>query len=121
VLTHLDDVASDLSVFHRIRDIRGLRSTAFLRLAMRLAAYNGAVAARMAAERRESAPKSRTRTVTAPRYEGRPPRYTPRNADSAPPATAASLLALNTELGAQWFSVRTVKAGEAAQAGGEDR
>lgn len=112
-----------MSVFHRIRDIGGLRSTVLLRLAARLAAYNGAVAARLATERREKAPQQgrrsgRTRTVTRPRYE--PPALTgnARNADSAPPAGRAEFMRLNAQLGETWFSYRTV-GGDGTAAGGE--
>lgn len=41
-----------MSVFHRVGDIGAMRSVTFLRLAVRLAAYSGAVAARIAADRR---------------------------------------------------------------------
>jgi len=115
IVTHLDDVASDMSVFHRIRDIGAMRSTVLLRLAMRLAAYNGAVAARMAAERRERAPKAAgrrgTRTVTAPRYEQNSPMVNnARAADTAPPAGAETFARLNAQLGGTWFSYRTASA-----------
>ena len=86
----------------------------FCALAMRLPAYSGALAAVAARQAREKGggPPSR-RAPSQPRYESSQPKaYTPRTADSAPPATAESLRALNTELGATWFSVRTVKASE---------
>lgn len=43
VLVHLDEVESDLSVFHRIDDIRTVPSSRFYRLAERLPYYDGAV------------------------------------------------------------------------------
>lgn len=115
-MTHLDDVASDMSVFHRIRNIGALRSTAFLRLANRLAAYNGAVAARIAAERRERAPKPTTARrggtrAVVPRYEQNSPMVNnARTADAAPPAGPAAFALLNAQLGEKWFSYRTVPA-----------
>ena len=121
----LDDLASDFSVFHRVRDIGVLRSTAFLRLAARAGAYNGALAARIANERQQRAAqpgggRGRTRTVTAPRYERRSAMANnARAADSAPPATAGSLTAINTQLGGVWFSYRKVPGDGNAVAGGE--
>jgi hypothetical protein len=44
-----------------------------------------------------------------------------RAADSAPPATAASLAAINTELGGVWFSYRKVSGDGDAVAEGEAR
>ena len=49
MLDHLDDVESDLSVFHRVDDWQRLDSPRFFRLAERLPAYNGAVRAALAA------------------------------------------------------------------------
>ncbi len=111
-----------MSVFHRIRDIRVLRSAAFVRLAMRLAAYNGAVAARIAAERRERAPQPKGRSVTrGARYErGSAMANNARAAEAAPPASAAALASLNAQLGGGWFSHRTVKAGDTGPAGGDE-
>jgi hypothetical protein len=105
-------VASDLSAFHGIRDAGEMEASEFFMLAMRLPAYTGALAAVAARQRQEQGGGTTSRrSASQPRYEGSAPRYTPRTADSAPPATAASLRALNTELGAQWFSVRTVGPG----------
>jgi hypothetical protein len=103
-----------MSVFHHVRNIGAMRSVTFLRLANRLAAYNGAVAARIAAERRERAPepagRRRTRTVTTPRYERNSGMTNnARIAVSAPPATAGALAAVNAQLGGGWISHRTVK------------
>jgi hypothetical protein len=44
-MTCLEDLASDFSVFHRISNIRRLRSVTFLRMAERLGIYNGAFGA----------------------------------------------------------------------------
>lgn len=41
---HLDDICSDLSVFHRIDDIFDLDAVTFWRLAWRLPAYQGRMA-----------------------------------------------------------------------------
>jgi hypothetical protein len=111
VTDHLDDIASDLSAFHRIDDPGEMEAAVFFALAYRLPAYQGAMAAAVARQRQEQGGgTSSRRAPSQPRYEASSPRVTPRTADSAPPATAASLRALNTELGATWFTVRTVKA-----------
>jgi hypothetical protein len=118
VIDHLDDIASDLSVFHGIRDAGEMESSVFFMLARRLGAYQGAVAAR---SQDQGGGTGSTRTPSAQgqqRYEqASHPAITPRNAEDAPPATAASLLARNSELGARWFSVRTVTAAEVEAAG----
>lgn len=49
MLDHLDDIESDLSVFHRVDDWRQLDPPRFFRLAERLPAYQGAVRAALAA------------------------------------------------------------------------
>lgn len=43
VLDHLEDVESDLSVFHRVDNFRSLPSVRFYALASRLVHYDGAV------------------------------------------------------------------------------
>lgn len=53
-MDHLDDVASDLSVFHRIDDIGVLDGPTFFRLAWRLPAYNGVMRAIVTAEHQEA-------------------------------------------------------------------
>jgi hypothetical protein len=53
VLGHLDDVCSDLSVFHGVRDASRLDAVVFFKLAYRLPAYQGAVAAAVARQQRE--------------------------------------------------------------------
>lgn len=112
-------------MFHRIRDVGVLRSTAFLKLAARAGAYNGALAARIANERQQRAAppgggRGRTRTVTAPRYERRSGMANnARVADSAPPLTAGAIAGLNAQLGSQWFGYRKVPRPGMAGADGE--
>jgi hypothetical protein len=50
VLDHLDDLESDFSAIHRIDDIYSMRSRKFFTFAKRIAAYQGAMAARVAEE-----------------------------------------------------------------------
>lgn len=47
MLDYLDDIESDFSVFHRESDIYSLHGPLFFSRAYRLAAYQGAIAARM--------------------------------------------------------------------------
>lgn len=54
VLPRLDDIASDLSVFHRVDDITALDGPTFLRLAWRLPAYQGVMRARLLAEQQDA-------------------------------------------------------------------
>jgi hypothetical protein len=58
MLDHLDDIASDLSVFHRIDDPSTLDGPTYFRLAWRLAAYQGVMQARANAAREEQQPSS---------------------------------------------------------------
>lgn len=51
VLAYVDDLASDFSVYHGIRDVTVLPSRSFLKLAARMSAYGGVVA-RTAAQAR---------------------------------------------------------------------
>lgn len=53
---HMDDIVSDLSAIHGIRDIRGMTSRVFVMLASRLAAYPGVVQARARIAHRRSTP-----------------------------------------------------------------
>ncbi|WP_410644495.1 hypothetical protein [Amycolatopsis sp. lyj-346] len=55
---HLDDVLSDMSVFHRVDELDQLPAAVFLPRMVRLALYDGAVrhAMRRAAERPQPAP-----------------------------------------------------------------
>lgn len=50
MLDYLDDIESDMSVFHRIDDVWSMPSTQFFRYAERLFAYNGVLAAQARAE-----------------------------------------------------------------------
>ena len=45
----LDDVESDMSVFHRIEEVESMPARRFFAFATRLPAYSGAVTARLAA------------------------------------------------------------------------
>lgn len=47
VLGCLDDIVSDMSVFHRVDDITALDGPTFFRLAWRLPVYQGAMRARV--------------------------------------------------------------------------
>jgi hypothetical protein len=62
----LDDIASDLSVFHRIDDPSTLDGPRFFRLAWRLAAYQGVMQARVTAEQQASEPQQRPFEYGAP-------------------------------------------------------
>ncbi|MFJ9771240.1 hypothetical protein ACIRVF_08345 [Kitasatospora sp. NPDC101157] len=50
MLDHLDDLASDFSVFHRIADITLLDGPTFFRLAWRMPAYEGVMRVRATAQ-----------------------------------------------------------------------
>lgn len=71
-----DDLASDMSVFHGVRDIGAMRSTALARLSLRVGSYGGALGARTAPVAPAPAP---------------PPRPAPRKPDPGPPASAETL------------------------------
>jgi hypothetical protein len=61
MLDYLDDIASDLSAFHRIDDATALDGPTFLKLAWRLPAYTGVMQSRALAEQnkeRRPAPKA---------------------------------------------------------------
>lgn len=58
MLDHVDDIASDMSVFHRIDDVTTLDGPTFFRLAWRLPAYTGVMQARAIAESETSGPQS---------------------------------------------------------------
>lgn len=51
VADYLPDLESDFSVFHRVDDLHTMDGPRFLRFAWRIAAYDGMVARRIAAER----------------------------------------------------------------------
>lgn len=59
VVDHLADIESDFSVFHRVDDPLSLSGPTFFRKAHRLAAYSGALAARVAASQTRSQPSHR--------------------------------------------------------------
>lgn len=50
VIDHLDDLEADFRVFYRIDDFETLSGPQFFKLAYRVAAYSGVMAARVAAE-----------------------------------------------------------------------
>lgn len=58
MLDHIDDIASDMSVFHRVDDISTLDGPTFFRLAWRLPAYTGVMQARVQAAHEEERPVS---------------------------------------------------------------
>lgn len=112
-MSALDDLASDFSRFHGIRDAGSLPSRVFLRLAARLEAYGGVMAARRmgtltapqrAPDRPQPAPRPSRYSATSPYYNNA------RAAEGAPPATGGVLAGLNASLGSTWFSYRTVPA-----------
>jgi hypothetical protein len=70
----LDDLASDMSVFHGIRDIGAMRSSTLARLALRIGSYGGALGARV--------------PVAPPVPPARP---APRKPDPGPVASAETL------------------------------
>jgi len=83
LLDILDDVASDLSAFHRVNDLTKLDSYALFRLAVRLPAYQGVLAARFAA--REAEGGQGARTVSTPgQAPGEPIQGTAANLRSVP-------------------------------------
>lgn len=69
VLDHLDDLASDFSVFHRIPDITELDGPTFLRLAWRMPAYEGVMRARTTAAHQENGGAGGTPHVAPGRHE----------------------------------------------------
>lgn len=87
-------------------------------LAVRLPAYRGVLRAHLQAAAREQQENGGGNARPAGR--GRPGGYerssgmanNARTADTAPPATGASLTALNAQLGASWFKHRVVKPGD---------
>lgn len=56
VLDHMDDLESDFSVFHRVEDITALDGPRFFRLAHRIFAYAGVMAARLAEQEKDRSP-----------------------------------------------------------------
>jgi hypothetical protein len=106
----LDDLASDFSRFHGIRDVSVLGSRAFLRLARRLEFYGGIMTARARAGQATPGPQQAPARRTPPRYDSTSPHANnARTADSAPPATGAFIQGMDAQLGGGWLSYRTVK------------
>ena len=83
MLDYLDDIASDMSVFHRIDDVTALDGPRFFRLAWRLSAYTGVMQARVVAE--SEADHDRPTAPSADPYRGSPREVNP--------GTKASLMA----------------------------
>jgi hypothetical protein len=68
VLDHLDDIESDLSVFHRIDNMYDMPPVRFFRFALRLVAYNGIVRARVEAEQAKKHRKHKGKEVRQGTY-----------------------------------------------------
>jgi hypothetical protein len=106
VTDHLTDIASDLSVFHRIDDASGMEAAVFFALVFRLPAYQGALAATAAQQARNGGGGQQARRS----YErDSPMANNARVARNAPAATPAALAQMNAQLGGGWISHRTVK------------
>jgi hypothetical protein len=103
VLDYLDDIASDLSVFHRIADAGEMEAPVFFMLARRLPAYQGVLAARLAAEGngKRGGGNGRAPAASYERGSGRENRAA--TAAAAPALTAGMIAGLNMQLGGQWF------------------
>lgn len=67
MLDYLDDLDADFRVFYRCDDIESLSGPRFLALAVRVFAYQGVMAARMAEQHSGSASESEVRQVAANR------------------------------------------------------
>jgi hypothetical protein len=83
MLDYLDDIASDLSAFHRIDDPSTLDGPRYFRLAWRLAAYQGVMQARAAAEQQASEPQQRPFEYGAPSGDVNPGTQVTLKADPA--------------------------------------
>jgi len=73
VVDHLEDLESDLSVFHRIDNLHTLDGPRFFRLALRVFAYDGVMAARLAAQTEDTdtpAPGGKEEMLAGPIPEG---------------------------------------------------
>ena len=57
ILDHLDDLASDLSAVHGVRDMTVLSGPALCKLAFRLSAYQTVIQARYAEQQQDTAPQ----------------------------------------------------------------
>lgn len=83
MLECLDDIASDMSVFHRIEEVESMPARRFFAFATRLPAYSGAVTARLAAA---AAPAQPPAAAAAPAGASAP-------SSSAMPGTRAAIQA----------------------------
>ena len=92
MLAHLDDVCSDLSVFHGVKDASRLDAVTFHKLVYRLAAYQGAVAARAAAQQERGSGAGSPRAVQPGGSADVRARL--RASQAMPVASAAELMAL---------------------------
>jgi hypothetical protein len=89
-----------------------MEAAVFFRLAFRLPAYRGVMAAVVARESREQDGPRRPASRQPARYErSSAMANNARAAEAAPPATAGQLATLNAQLGSQWFSHQTVPSG----------
>lgn len=66
VLDHLDDLESDFSVFHRVEDIYSMPGPRFFKLAYRIFAYEGVMAARIMAEQEKKRPSGSNKSNPPP-------------------------------------------------------
>lgn len=98
----LDDLASDMSVFHQVRRIAVMRSAVLARLALRIGVYRGAVGARMGYENQVGGPQQPQGPVLPA-----PPRRPP----PGPPASAGELARLLAPIpgNSVWGVVKQVK------------
>lgn len=72
MLDHLDDIVSDLSAVHGIRDATGMEAAVFFPLVRRLAAYPSVIARRLQIEQSGSPVESRpVRRADPPPLTGR--------------------------------------------------
>lgn len=65
-MDYLDDIASDLSVFHRVDDMWALPAPRFFSLVYRLPFYAGVLQARYIAEKQEQDEKGAATPLAAP-------------------------------------------------------
>lgn len=99
VLDYLDDIASDMSVFHRVDDIRAMPGRRFFILAPRLSCYAGAMHARAVEAAQGSSPLQ-------PQQEAAPAYRAPVRERELPPATPQVLAGADPVL-AGMFSFST--------------
>jgi hypothetical protein len=69
VLDHLDDLASDFNVFHRVPDVSVLDGPTFFRLAWRMPAYEGVMRVRATAAQQDDAGSGTMPQMAPGRYE----------------------------------------------------